>query len=169
MSKVIYISGGQRSGKSRFAQAMAEQLSPSPLYLATAHCWDAEFADRIKRHQEDRGDHWSTIEEELHLSRHPLRGQTVLLDCVTLWLTNIFSQNGYDRDKSLAFAKAEWQRLIAQDATFIVVSNEIGMGVIPMEKSTRAFVDLQGWANQFIASTADEAYMLISGISVRIK
>ncbi len=169
MSKIIYISGGQRSGKSSFAQQMAEQLSPNPLYLATAHCWDAEFAERIKRHQADRGEHWSSLEEEVHLSRHDLAGRTVLMDCVTLWLTNIFAQNDYDRDSSLSFAKEEWQRFIAQDFTLIVVSNEIGQGVIPMDKSTRAFVDLQGWMNQHIAATADEAYVTISGIPLQLK
>lgn len=169
MRKIIYISGGQRSGKSGFAQSMAEQLSPNPLYLATAHCWDAEFADRIKRHQADRGEQWDLLEEELYLSRHQLAGRTIMMDCVTLWLTNVFAKHEFDRDQSLAFAKAEWQAFIAQDFTLIVVSNEIGQGVIPMDKSTRAFVDLQGWINQYIAASADEAYTLISGLPLQLK
>ncbi len=169
MSKIIYVTGGQRSGKSRFAQSLAERLCPEPLYLATAHCWDAEFADRIKRHQRDRGAHWSLIEEELELSRHPLGGRVVLLDCITLWLTNIFTQQQFQRDESLVWAKEEWARLCQQDCTLIVVSNEIGLGVIPMESSTRAFVDLQGWMNQHIAGGADEVHFLISGIAQRIK
>ncbi len=169
MSRIIYVTGGQRSGKSRFAQSLAEQLSPEPLYLATAHCWDAEFADRIKRHQRDRGAHWSLIEEELELSRHPLGGRVVLLDCITLWWTNIFTQQQFQRDESLIWTKEEWARLCEQDCTLIVVSNEIGLGVIPMESSTRAFVDLQGWMNQHIAGGADEVHFLISGIAQRIK
>ncbi len=148
---------------------MAENLSPNPLYLATAHCWDEEFADRIRRHQADRGEHWSSLEEEVELSRHELTGRTILMDCVTLWLTNIFTQQEFDRDKSLAFAKAEWARFIEQDFTLIVVSNEIGQGVIPMDKGTRAFVDLQGWMNQHIAACADEVYTLISGIPLQLK
>ncbi len=169
MSQIIYITGGQRSGKSRFAQALAEQLSPQPLYLATAHCWDAEFAERIQRHQRERGAHWSLIEEELELSRHALQGRVVLLDCVTLWLPNIFSQHQFQREESLIWAKEEWARLCEQDCTLIVVSNEIGMGVIPMDASTRAFVDLQGWMNQHIAAHADEVYFLLSGIAQKIK
>lgn len=169
MSRVIYISGGQRSGKSRFAQSKAESLSPQPYYLATAHCWDKEFTDRIQRHQADRGEQWTTVEEEIHIAQHDWTGRVVLMDCVTLWLTNIFAAQNYERDKALAFAKEEWARLIAQDVTLIVVSNEIGMGVIPMEASTRAFVDLQGWMNQHIATQAQEVYTLISGLALKLK
>ncbi|MFI3318345.1 MAG: bifunctional adenosylcobinamide kinase/adenosylcobinamide-phosphate guanylyltransferase [Rikenellaceae bacterium] len=169
MRRIIYVSGGQRSGKSSYAQMLAESLSPEPIYLATAKCWDDEFRSRIERHQRDRGEMWSTIEEQIHISNHNLNGRTVMMDCLTLWLTNIFCANDFDRDKSLRFAKEEWQRFIDQDFTLIVVSNEIGQGVIPMESSTRAFVDLQGWTNQFIASLSDEAYVMISGLPLRLK
>lgn len=90
MSRVIYISGGQRSGKSNFAQKMAEELSPTPTYLATARCWDKEFEKRIERHKASRGDHWRNIEEQRFISHLELDGEVVLMDCVTLWLTNIF-------------------------------------------------------------------------------
>ncbi|MFR9534086.1 MAG: bifunctional adenosylcobinamide kinase/adenosylcobinamide-phosphate guanylyltransferase [Rikenellaceae bacterium] len=169
MAKVIYISGGQRSGKSSFAQRTAEGLSDNPIYLATAKCWDEEFKQRIERHQSDRGDNWRTLEEPMAISTHELSGSVVLMDCVTLWLTNIFMEFDMDAARSLAWAKEEWMRFTAQDFTLIVVSNEIGMGVVAIEPSTRAFVDMQGWMNQFIAQGADQAYAMISGLPLKLK
>lgn len=169
MREIIYVSGGQRSGKSRFAQEMVERLSCEPHYLATARCWDEEFAKIIKRHQDDRGAHWVNIEEQINISSLNLSGRVVMMDCVTLWITNIYVDNQYDAEKSLAEAKEEWDKFIEQDFTLVVISNEIGMGVIPMDSSTRAFVDLQGWINQYIAASADSAYTLISGIPLKIK
>lgn len=167
--RIIYISGGERSGKSGFAQRMAEELSDAPVYLATARCWDEEFRQRIDKHKEARGDEWSTIEEERELSKHNLAERVVMMDCVTLWLTNIFCDEEYDARATLDAARKEWDRFIDQEFTLIVVSNEIGGGVIPMERSTRQFVDLQGSMNQYIASIADEAYTLISGIPLKLK
>ncbi|MFR9650805.1 MAG: bifunctional adenosylcobinamide kinase/adenosylcobinamide-phosphate guanylyltransferase [Rikenellaceae bacterium] len=167
--RIIYISGGERSGKSGFAQRMAEELSDSPIYLATAKCWDDDFRQRIDRHRAARGDSWSTIEEERYISKHALAGRVVMMDCVTLWLTNIFCDVEYDGDAALKIAREEWSRFVEQDFTLIVVSNEIGQGVIPMERSTRQFVDLQGSMNQYIASLSDEAYTLISGIPLKLK
>lgn len=169
MREIIYISGGQRSGKSRFAQSMSEELSERPIYLATAKCWDAEFERRIERHKASRGEKWDNIEELIEISKHSLEGRVVMMDCVTLWLTNIFCECEYNTNRSLEMAKAEWGRFIDQDFTLIVVSNEIGMGVIPMDSSTRAFVDLQGWMNQHIAATADNVYTMISGLPLKLK
>ena len=169
MREIIFITGGQRSGKSSFAQKLTEELSENPTYLATARRWDAEFEKRIARHQADRGAHWNNIEEEKNLSARDLSGQVVLLDCVTLWITNIYCDNNFDTEKTLEDAKAEWNRFIDQDFTLIVVSNEIGYGVIPENASTRSFVDLQGWINQFIAAKADSAYALFSGIPLKLK
>lgn len=169
MRKIIYISGGQRSGKSDFAQNMAQELSDKPTYLATAKCWDDEFRKRIERHKSLRNENWTNIEEEIYLSKHSLQGQTVMLDCLTLWLTNIFTLLDYDTEKSLEMAKEQWDKFVAQDFTLIVVSNEIGQGVIAMDKSTRAFVDLQGAVNQYVASQANEAYTLISGLPLKLK
>ncbi len=167
--RIIYVSGGERSGKSRFAQRMSEELSDVPIYLATAKCWDEEFRHRIEKHQAARGDEWSTIEEERHISKHDLAGRVVMMDCVTLWLTNIFCDTEYDGEAALKVAREEWDRFIEQEFTLIVVSNEIGQGVISIERSTRQFVELQGTMNQYIASTADEAYTLISGIPLKLK
>ncbi len=169
MSKIIYITGGQRSGKSSFAQKMAENLSETPVYLATAKCWDDEFRKRIERHQSDRGEHWTNIEEQIYISEIGITGRVILMDCVTLWATNIFTENDFDTEKSLALAKAEWDRFIKSDNTIIVVSNEIGLGVIPAEASVRRFVDLQGWINQYIAKSADQVYFMVSGIPQKIK
>ena len=96
-------------------------------------------------------------------------GRTVLLDCITLWLTNIFHDNEYRLDPSLEEAKAEWNRFIKQDFTLIVVSNEIGMGVHASDEISRRFTDLQGWINRHIADLADEVYLIVSGIPLRLK
>lgn len=168
MANIIFITGGQRSGKSSYAQRLAEQMDPSPIYLATARVWDEEFKARIRRHQSDRDERWETLEEEKALSRLNLTGRTVLLDCVTLWLTNIFHDNHYELNASLAEAKQEWSRFIDQEMTLIVVSNEIGMGVIPADETTRRFVDLQGWMNQQIASTAQQAFAMFSGRALEL-
>ena len=88
--KIILITGGQRSGKSRQAEELALSLSEHPVYVATAHIWDDEFRERVQKHQERRGPQWTNIEEEKYLSRHDLTGRVVVIDCVTLWLTNFF-------------------------------------------------------------------------------
>ncbi len=169
MATITFITGGARSGKSRFAQQLAEQDSDTPIYLATARIWDEDFADRVKRHQNDRDEKWETIEEEKELSKHDFSGKTVLLDCITLWLTNFFHDHRYQVDETLEAAKKEWQKFIRQDMNLIVVSNELGMGVHPEHETARKFADLQGWMNQFIAEQADKVYLMVSGIEVKIK
>lgn len=169
MAHITLITGGQRSGKSRYAQQLAETFSDKPVYLATARVWDEEFKLRIARHQNDRGEHWQNIEEEKILSAHVLTHKTVLLDCITLWLTNYFFDNHFNVDLALLQAKAEWERFVQQDFTLIVVTNEIGMGVIPDNEASRKFADLQGWMNQFIATRADQVILMVSGIPVKIK
>lgn len=169
MAQITFITGGARSGKSRFAQQMAETQSPNPVYLATARVWDEDFRRRIERHQNDRGPHWTNIEEEKQLSACLVDRQTVLLDCITLWLTNIFFDTNFDMERSLEEAKAEWNRFVQKEMNLIVVSNELGMGVHPLEESARKFADLQGWMNQYIASQASEVFLMISGIPLKIK
>lgn len=163
--RVIYISGGQRSGKSGYAQRLARSLSDRPIYLATARHWDEEFERRIARHQADRGPEWTTIEEPRYLSQTPIAGRVVLIDCVTLWLTNIYSDLEFDAEASLSEARREWQELLhhCKAEVLIVVSNEIGMSLHAPDAGARAFVDLQGWVNQYISATADEAYLMVSG------
>ena len=170
MSKIILITGGQRSGKSRHAEELALSLADNPVYVATAHVWDEEFRERVRRHQERRGPQWTNIEEEKFLSRNDLTGRVAVIDCVTLWLTNFFFENqNHDTQQVLDMVKAEFDRFTAQDATFIFVTNEIGSGGVSVDAVQRRFTDLQGWMNQHIASRADEVILMISGIPVTIK
>ncbi|WP_439183262.1 bifunctional adenosylcobinamide kinase/adenosylcobinamide-phosphate guanylyltransferase [Carboxylicivirga taeanensis] len=169
MTKIILITGGQRSGKSSYAQQLALQLSPNPVYLATSRIWDDEHQERIIRHQNDRGPEWTNIEEEKALSKHDFNGRVVLIDCVTLWLTNFFFDNDSNIDQSLKEAKSEFAQLIQQDATFIFVTNEIGLGGMPENPIQRKFTDLQGWMNQYIANCANQVYLMVSGIAVKVK
>ena len=169
MKKTTFITGGQRSGKSSFAQKLAESASVNPIYLATARKWDEDFEKRIKRHQADRGNQWLTIEEEKELGKLEMEGKTVVLDCITLWLTNIFHDNKFDVNSSLEYAKTQWQQFINQEFNLIIVSNELGMGVHPEHEVARKFADLQGWMNQFIAKSSDEVYLMVSGIPMKIK
>ena len=166
--KIILITGGQRSGKSRQAEELALSLSANPIYLATAHIWDDEFRDRVRKHQERRGPQWTNIEEEKYLSRHDLTGRVVVIDCVTLWLTNFFFETS-DVDQTLETVKQEFDRFTAHDATYIFVTNEIGCGGVSENAVQRKFTDLQGWMNQYIASKADEVVLMVSGISARVK
>ena len=169
MARVTFITGGQRSGKSSYAMKLAEQGSDNPIYLATARIWDKDFEGRVDRHKKDRGEQWQTIEEELELSKYDLRNRTVVVDCITLWLTNVFADYKFDVDASLVFAKKEWARFIAADFDLFVVSNEIGMGVHAENEVGRKFADLQGWVNQYIANSADAVQLMVSGIPVKIK
>jgi adenosylcobinamide kinase/adenosylcobinamide-phosphate guanylyltransferase len=169
MSTIIFITGGERSGKSSFAQQMALKLSDSPVFLATARVWDQDFAQRIERHKDERDERWTTVEEDKKLSNHKLAGKVVVLDCITLWLTNMFADDKFNFEKSLAEAQDEWNRFMNQDFTLIVVSNEIGMSLHAQTESGRKFVELQGRINQYIAGMADEAYLMVSGISLKIK
>lgn len=169
MKEIIFVTGGQRSGKSRYAQNLAESLSDKPVYLATARRWDEDFENRIRRHQADRGEQWQTIEKDKEISSLDLSGKTVLLDCITLWLTNIFHDNGYDLNKSVEEAKAEWSKFVDQDFQLIVVSNEIGMCLHAPDEVSRHFTDLQGWINQHIATHADKVVAMISGIPLQLK
>ena len=168
MRRIILITGGQRSGKSSQAELMALQLTDRPVYVATAHIWDEEFRQRVRRHQERRGPQWTNIEEEKLLSRHDLSGRVAVIDCVTLWLTNFFYETS-DVDKTLAAAKAEFDRFTAHDATYIFVTNEIGSGGVSENAIQRRFTDLEGWMNQYIAARADEVILMVSGIAVKIK
>ncbi len=168
MSRIILITGGQRSGKSRYAEQLALSMTANPVYLATAHIWDKEFSERVRRHQERRGPEWTTIEEERELSRHDVSGRVVVIDCVTLWLTNLFFDTS-EVEQTLEKAKEEFNRFTSQNATFIFVTNEIGSGGVSENAVQRQFTDLEGWMNQYIAAKADEVTFMVSGIAVKIK
>lgn len=169
MRKIILITGGARSGKSTHAEALALSLSPHPVYLATARVWDEEFRQRVVMHQKRRGPEWTNIEEEKNLSRHQLSGKVILIDCVTLWCTNFFFDLQADIQQAVAEVKKEFDHFTHQNATFIFVTNEIGMGGTSENEIQRKFTDMQGWINQYIANVADEVILMVSGIPVKIK
>ncbi|MDR3057918.1 MAG: bifunctional adenosylcobinamide kinase/adenosylcobinamide-phosphate guanylyltransferase [Prevotella sp.] len=169
MAKITLITGGQRSGKSSYAQNLALSFSPNPVYLATSRVWDEEHRKRIERHKAEREKNWVNIEEEKELSKHDFTGKVVLVDCVTLWATNFFFDLQSDVETSLSALKSEFDKLIIQDAQFIFVTNEIGMGEMSQNDLQRKFADLQGWLNQYIAAKADNVYLMVSGIAVKIK
>ena len=169
MKQIILITGGARSGKSKHAEKLALTLSDNPVYLATARIWDDEFKQRVLRHQRDRGPEWTNLEEEKWLSSHSLTNRVVLIDCVTLWCTNFFFDLQADVDKGLQAVKEEFDKLVSQEATFIFVTNEIGMGATSENEIQRKFTDLQGWVNQYIAARADKVVLMVSGIPVNVK
>lgn len=169
INRIHIITGGQRSGKSEYGEQVALSLDTSPTYLATSKYWDAEYKKRIAIHQDRRTDNWTTIEEELHLSKITVVNKVLFIDCITLWLTNIMDHFKYDTDLSYRFAVKEWDALCNKNNIIIAITNEIGLGVIPMEKVTRQFVDLQGKVNQYISNYADKVDFMVSGIPMRIK
>jgi len=164
---IYFITGGERSGKSAYAQSLALEHSDNPIYLATAKKWDKDFEERINRHRQDRDSKWVTIEEEMHISKAP-EEKTVVIDCVTLWLTNFLSSIK-DKEKVRDKAIEEFNLLAKKKGTFIIISNEIGMGLHASSKAGRDFVEVQGWLNQHIAEKADKVYLMISGIALEIK
>jgi adenosylcobinamide kinase/adenosylcobinamide-phosphate guanylyltransferase len=168
---VVLILGGARSGKSTYAQKLAERWWPRPLYLAPAETLDDEMADRVKLHQENRGSRWACVEETLDIAKiikdsTPAR-DGVLLDCATLWLTNVLLKEG------VAGIEARKRALIDALKTcptgVIIVSNEVGMGIVPEYPLGRDFRDQQGWLNQELAAIADIVIFVIAGIPMFLK
>lgn len=162
--------GGARSGKSTAAQRLALAAGGTPVYVATARASeDEEFAARLARHRADRGDAWTTIEEDLDLvgvlREHRGRGHAVVVDCLTLWLTNLVLDE-LDVEAATTALCAE----LAEDRGDVaVVSNEVGQGTVPMHALTRAFRDHQGRLNQRVAATVDRVRLLVAGIEVPVK
>ena len=169
MSYIHLITGGERSGKSTYAESEALRLSESPVYLATARVWDEEFRQRILRHQERRGPEWTNIEEDIRPSKHDFTGRVVLIDCITLWATNYFFDMQQDVDQALEALKKEFDTLVQQDATFIFVTNELGMGGMSESRTQRLFTQLQGWMNQYVAARADRVTLMVSGLPLTFK
>lgn len=169
MSYIHLITGGERSGKSTYAESEALRLSGQPVYLATARIWDEEFRQRILRHQERRGPEWTNIEEDIRPSKHDFTGRVVLIDCITLWATNYFFDMQQDVDQALEALKKEFDTLVQQDATFIFVTNELGMGGMSESRTQRLFTQLQGWMNQYVAARADRVTLMVSGLPLTVK
>jgi adenosylcobinamide kinase/adenosylcobinamide-phosphate guanylyltransferase len=173
MSKRIYfITGGARSGKSAFAEKLASELQGKRAYLATAQALDAEMVARIEHHRKRRGSAWDTFEEPLAVAEliRKLSGryEVVLLDCLTLWLSNVMAHTDGD-DAVNASADALVSGLKDFSGACIVVSNEVGLGIVPENPLARRFRDFAGMLNQKTAQAADEVYFTVSGIPVKIK
>ncbi|MFA6414137.1 MAG: bifunctional adenosylcobinamide kinase/adenosylcobinamide-phosphate guanylyltransferase [Syntrophales bacterium] len=190
MARIVMITGGSRSGKSTFAQQLAESLSETRTYLATCPVIDGEMADRIEKHRRDRQDgRWHTIEEEIDLAGALGQGMregsgkgevekkkegVILVDCLTLWINNLLYQ-AERRGASLSEADivAASQGVLraarSYEGTVIFVSNEVGLGIVPDHFSGRLFRDLAGRCNQVFAREADAVVFMVSGIPIWIK
>jgi adenosylcobinamide kinase/adenosylcobinamide-phosphate guanylyltransferase len=166
---IYFITGGERSGKSSYAQKLALQLTDKPVYVATSRIWDKDFENRVKRHKNERDASWTNIEEEKNLSKLDLKNKVAVVDCVTLWLTNFYVDTKNNLQESLKLAKEEFDKLALVDGTFIIISNELGMGMHAETEIGRKFVELQGWVNQHIAVRADKVYLMVSGIPLIVK
>ena|SRR5665647_2222148 len=169
MRKITLITGGQRSGKSSYAQKLALSLTSNPVFLATSAIWDEEHRQRIERHKLDRGSEWTNIEELKDLQKIDVQGRVVIIDCVTLWCTNFFTESDGDIQFSLQAVIERFDEFTKQEAHFIFVTNEIGLGGTSGNDLQRKFTDLIGWVNQHIAERADEMVLMVSGIPVYIK
>jgi adenosylcobinamide kinase/adenosylcobinamide-phosphate guanylyltransferase len=170
--KVIFITGGCRSGKSRYALDYANRHFSKKLYLATCEVLDQEMAQRVENHKKMRGPEWQTVEEPLEVvekvRRYGDEAEVVLLDCITLWLSNLLLK--WDDDSKVT---GEVDRLIEtlkkSQASFLIVSNEVGMGIVPADPLSRRFRDLSGTVNQRIAEVADTVILMVSGLPIFLK
>jgi len=170
--KVIFITGGCRSGKSRYALDYVNQHFLKKLYLASCEALDEEMAQRIEHHKKMRGPEWHTIEEPVEIvdkiRQYGDKVEVILLDCITLWLSNILMK--WDSDSRIMDEVDRFVDVIKQSPTsFIIVSNEVGMGIVPAEPLGRRFRDLSGMVNQKIAEVADTVIYMVSGIPMFLK
>ena len=178
MAEIILITGGSRSGKSAFAQKTAEALPGPRAYIATSPVIDPEMEERIRKHREARrGKGWETIEETIDLAgviRRSVTCQVLLVDCLTLWINNLL----YEAEKrgdifTEEAAVGRCRELIdacgAFGGTVIFVTNEVGMGIVPDNETTRRFRDIAGRCNQEIAAAADTVTLVVSGIPLSLK
>lgn len=170
----ILILGGARSGKSSYALKLAETNWRHPLYTATAEALDKEMAGRIAAHKKARSPRWACVEEPLEIARliqrahklYPAR-DVLLVDCLTLWLSNVFLQEG---PRSFARRKAALLKAVrASKKNLIMVSNEVGLGIVPENASVRQFRDLAGWLNQDLAAVVDTVVFVAAGLPVVLK
>ena len=177
MAYIIFITGGARSGKSSFAEKRALEFGTSLGYLATAQMLDDEMHERIRQHRERRGVQWHTIEEPINLSQ-ALAGcdgtyQAILVDCITLWLSNLlcmYEESGGDCEELIQEDVLRLKNTLQSMVTpVILVSNEVGQGIVPDNRLARLFRDIAGITNQALAAAADEVHVVISGIPLRLK
>ena len=177
---LILITGGARSGKSRYAVELAKQKGDKVAFIATAIAGDEEMTRRIRMHQSARPSNWTTIEESINVAQAvadaAANHATIIVDCLTLLITNLVFEPPYQGEiddekeqKIYAAVKQIIETTKNIEATVIIISNELGMGLVPEDALARRFRDIAGRANQLMAEAADEAYVCISGIPMRIK
>jgi len=172
MKKKILITGGCRSGKSRFALDYADQYFSKKLYLATCEVLDEEMAERVENHKKIRGPEWQTVEEPIEIAdkirQYGDKVEVILLDCMTLWLSNLLMKGRID---STVMNEIDTliESIIHSQTSLIIVSNEVGMGIVPADPLSRRFRDLSGMANQKIAEVVDTAIFMVSGIPIFLK
>ncbi len=169
--RIVLITGGARSGKSRYAEERAGKAGPRRLYLATAEAKDEEMAERIAAHRERRGGGWLAVEEPLELSRELLRRRSevdcAVVDCLTLWLSNLLLR--HDAEAAMKKVDGLVDTLTLLDFSVFFVTNEVGSGIVPDNALARSFRDLAGWTNQRVAQSADEVILMVAGLPVFVK
>jgi len=171
--KKTLITGGIRSGKSAHALKLAQDLSSLKIFLATAEALDGDMTTRIKNHQEERGEAYQTIEEPLHIDTQlqnlPKDTSVVIIDCLTLWVNNLLYRLEGDEQKIQDKINAFLKILKTSPMNIFIVTNEVGLGIIPENKMTRHYIDLLGRLNQYVAEISDEVILMVSGIPQKIK
>jgi adenosylcobinamide kinase/adenosylcobinamide-phosphate guanylyltransferase len=182
---ITFIIGGARSGKSSFALKTVLKAEGPKAFIATAEALDEEMKQRIEKHRAERGNDWNTYEAPLNIPATLMdikeRYNVILLDCLTVWLSNVLlrAQNGEDRTQTVVNSIKELidalhiqkneQRATKDERWLVIVSNEVGTGIVPENKLARQFRDLAGTLNQKIAEIANQVYMVTAGIPVKIK
>lgn len=164
---ILLVGGGSRSGKSRHALELARRYGPRRGFLATAQAFDDEMRDRIHKHQQERGDEFLTFEEPFDLASAILRVEgsldVLVVDCLTLWLSNVMlAERPIDMEESL-------NKMAASSLPCVLVTNEVGCGIVPENALARRFRDQAGILNQQAAARAIEAYYLMFGVALKIK
>lgn len=168
-SRSIFVLGGARSGKSAFAEGVVRKTGLTRHYVATGRAWDDEMRARIARHREDRGEGWQTHEEPLalveQLTALDAPGNVVLVDCLTLWVTNLMME---ERDMATEIRRLA-QHVSTAQAALVIVSNEVGLGIVPENRMARDFRDHAGRLHQAIAAEAAEVYFVAAGLPLKMK
>jgi len=172
--KIIFVTGGTRSGKSAFAVKEAGKLSGKKAYIATTEVLDEEMKVRVDKHRKERGSKWQTIEEPLKISelikQITDKYSVIVLDCLTLWLSNLMLSGIKIENEFDKLAETLKQlKLSTLNSQLFIISNEVGMGIVPENKLARQFRDLAGTLNQKVAEISDGVYMVASGIPIKIK
>lgn len=166
---ITLVLGGARSGKSRYAEGLVSATPPPWTYIATAQAFDDEMKLRLAHHRSRRDERWRTVEEPLELgpiiARHASEGGAVLIDCLTLWLSNILL-NGHDTERASAELIDALERVRGK---IVIVSNEVGFGIVPDNRLAREFRDAQGWLNQAVARVADQVVLIAAGLPLTLK